>query len=206
MRRRREHGTVVYAGVRSTARKPASARMFGVDAANPAGDAARVDRGRCNVSAREYRKGRSSCFGGSLRTRTNRPIVETQKEIRAITEKLPFGKLNLTGFDARAPDEQIQRSQMGSAQSERVPRLRNVHVRVPDLPVLRHPRFRYRQRRSALSLLGQLYVFGFHADGGGDEPRRTQLQRFRQRFMHKLVYFPANNEGDLFLRRLRQMP
>lgn len=25
--------------------------------------------------------------------------------------------------------------------------------------------------------------------------RQTQMQRFRQRFMHKLVYYPANNEG-----------
>ena len=25
--------------------------------------------------------------------------------------------------------------------------------------------------------------------------RTSQLQRFRQRFMHKLVYFPANNNG-----------
>ena len=27
-------------------------------------------------------------------------------------------------------------------------------------------------------------------------PRTTQLQRFRQRFMHKLVYFPDNNNGE----------
>jgi len=26
-------------------------------------------------------------------------------------------------------------------------------------------------------------------------PRKSQLERFRQRFMHKLVYFPANNDG-----------
>ena len=26
-------------------------------------------------------------------------------------------------------------------------------------------------------------------------PRKTQIERFRQRFMHKLVYFPANNDG-----------
>ena len=26
-------------------------------------------------------------------------------------------------------------------------------------------------------------------------PRLTQLERFRQRFMHKLVYYPTNNEG-----------
>lgn len=25
--------------------------------------------------------------------------------------------------------------------------------------------------------------------------RTTHLQRFRQRFMHKLVYFPTNNDG-----------
>ena len=25
--------------------------------------------------------------------------------------------------------------------------------------------------------------------------RTTQMQRFRQRFMHKLVYFPDNHEG-----------
>lgn len=27
-------------------------------------------------------------------------------------------------------------------------------------------------------------------------PRTSQLERFRQRFMHKLVYFPANNDGE----------
>ena len=27
------------------------------------------------------------------------------------------------------------------------------------------------------------------------QPRTTQLQRFRQRFLHKLAYFPANNDG-----------
>jgi len=27
-------------------------------------------------------------------------------------------------------------------------------------------------------------------------PRKTKLERFRQRYMHKLVYFPENNNGD----------
>ena len=29
----------------------------------------------------------------------------------------------------------------------------------------------------------------------GGQNRQTQLQRFRQRFMHKLVYYPTNNDG-----------
>ena len=28
-----------------------------------------------------------------------------------------------------------------------------------------------------------------------ENPRKNQMQRYRQRFMHKLVYFPQNNEG-----------
>ena len=28
------------------------------------------------------------------------------------------------------------------------------------------------------------------------QPRATQTERFRQRFMHKLIYFPMNNDGD----------
>ena len=27
-------------------------------------------------------------------------------------------------------------------------------------------------------------------------PRKTKVERFRQRYMHKLVYFPENNEGE----------
>ena len=29
-----------------------------------------------------------------------------------------------------------------------------------------------------------------------ENPRKNQMQRYRQRFMHKLVYFPANNGGE----------
>ena len=28
-----------------------------------------------------------------------------------------------------------------------------------------------------------------------ENPRKNQMQRFRQRFMHKLVYYPSNNDG-----------
>lgn len=30
----------------------------------------------------------------------------------------------------------------------------------------------------------------------GGQPRLSQLERFRQRFMHKLIYFPMNNDGE----------
>ena len=37
----------------------------------------------------------------------------------------------------------------------------------------------------------------FTVVAGGGNPRKTQKERFRQRFMHKLVYFPQNNDGLL---------
>ena len=61
------------------------------------------------------------------------------------------------------------------------------------------------QRDPAVPLLGQLHVLGLHEDGWRPAPRLTQLERFRQRFMHKLVYFPLNNDGHIRLRRLRAL-
>ena len=29
-----------------------------------------------------------------------------------------------------------------------------------------------------------------------ENPRKNQMQRYRQRFMHKLCYFPSNNNGE----------
>ncbi|MFR0734047.1 MAG: 4Fe-4S dicluster domain-containing protein [Oscillospiraceae bacterium] len=37
------------------------------------------------------------------------------------------------------------------------------------------------------------------------QPRPTQKERFRQRFLHKLQYFPVN-QGDFRLRGLRPVP
>lgn len=38
-------------------------------------------------------------------------------------------------------------------------------------------------------------MFSDFTNMAGGNPRTTRLERFRQRYMHKLVYFPANNEG-----------
>ena len=38
-------------------------------------------------------------------------------------------------------------------------------------------------------------MFSDFTNMAGGNPRTTRLARFRQRYMHKLVYFPANNEG-----------
>ena len=59
---------------------------------------------------------------------------------------------------------------------------------------------------AALPLLGLAVCIPTSPRWPAGNPRLTQLERFRQRFMHKLVYFPANNDGDIRLRRLRPLP
>ena len=39
-------------------------------------------------------------------------------------------------------------------------------------------------------------MFSDFTKTAGGQPRTTQTQRYRQRFMHKLVYFPQNNNGE----------
>ena len=39
----------------------------------------------------------------------------------------------------------------------------------------------------------------------GGQPRPTQLERFRQRFMHKLVYYPRKQRRRIRLRWLRTL-
>ena len=76
----------------------------------------------------------------------------------------------------------------------KLPGLRHLHLRVSHLPVLRHSGVQRRADRPTVPLLGQLYVQDFTQMSAG-QPRPTQKERFRQRFMHKLVYFPDNNDG-----------
>jgi sulfhydrogenase subunit beta (sulfur reductase) len=45
-------------------------------------------------------------------------------------------------------------------------------------------------RRRAFSLLGQLHVWPLYPDGRRPQPAARRKERVRQRFMHKLQYYP----------------
>ena len=84
---RREHGTVVTLAC-NRPEETCFCTNFGVDAANPAGDAAAWIVGDTMYLRANTEKGEALLQG--LEDADESAIVETQKEIRAITEKLPF--------------------------------------------------------------------------------------------------------------------
>ena len=187
---RREHGTVVTLAC-NRPEETCFCTNFGVDAANPAGDAAAWIVGDTMYLRANTEKGEKLLQG--LEDADESAIVETQKEIRAITEKLPFGKLNLTGFDgehlmSKFSDpkwESLSRACLGCGTCTFVcPTCQCYDIRDFDTGSGIQ---RYRCWDSCMYSDFTLMAAATN--------RPTQMQRFRQRFMHKLVYFPANNEG-----------
>lgn len=164
---------------------------FGVNPAKPAGDATAWIVGDTLYIEANTEKGEKLIV--SLEDADTAPVEAQQKEIEAVCEKLPFGKLNLEGFDGEhlmekftdAQWESLSRACLACGTCTFVcPTCQCYDIRDFDNG---KTVTRYRCWDSCM-----FSDFTLMAHGNN---RQTQSQRFRQRFMHKLVYFPSNNEG-----------
>ena len=180
---RREHGTVVTLAC-GAPEENCFCSNFGIDAADPAGDVtawivgeeiffrANTEKGEKLVAALEESDG---------------------KAVEAIVEKLPLGNLNLEGFDGEhlmdkfndAKWAELSAACLGCGTCTFVcPTCQCYDVR--DFNTGNGIQ-RYRCWDSCMYSDFTLMAHGTN--------RPTQVERFRQRFMHKLVYFPSNNDG-----------
>ena len=120
--------------------------------------------------------------------------VDAEKEaIHNIVEKLPYTHLSLEGWDGNATDakfnspvwETLYKPCLACGTCTFVcPTCQCYDIKDYDTG---HGVKRYRCWDSCM-----YSDFTMMAHGNN---RTSQMQRFRQRFMHKLVYFPANNGG-----------
>jgi heterodisulfide reductase subunit C len=120
--------------------------------------------------------------------------VEAEKEaIRSIVEKLPYSGLSLDGWNGDVLTEkfdsplweQLYKPCLACGTCTFVcPTCQCYDIKDYDTG---HGVQRYRCWDSCM-----YSDFTMMAHGNN---RTSQMQRFRQRFMHKLVYFPANNDG-----------
>lgn len=164
---------------------------FGIDPAEPAGDVTAWQVGEEMFFRANTEKG--AALISSLEDGDEESIKETQKVIRDILPKLPFGKLNLKGFDGvhlmeifNSPKwEKLSRTCLGCGTCTFVcPTCQCYDIR--DFDTGRGVQ-RYRCWDSCMYSDFTLMAHGTN--------RPTQKERFRQRFMHKLVYYPSRNEG-----------
>ena len=191
---RREHGTVIT----MACGKPAESCFcgtFGIDAANPAGDvtAWKVADGYTFRANTEKGEALLASVAELLTDSDDAAVKAEQEKLRAIMKKLPLASLTTTGLGEGLTKELFDRPEWASLSESCIgcgtctfvcPTCQCYDIRDFDTG---HGIKRFRCWDSCM-----YSDFTKMAHGN---PRVSQLERFRQRFMHKLVYFPDNNNG-----------
>jgi ferredoxin len=187
---RRAHGTVVTLAC-GEPEENCFCSVFGIDAADPAGDVTAWIVGEDIYFRANTEKGEA--LVANLEDTDDKAVEDTQKAIREIIAKLPLADLSLEGFDGDHLMEkfndpkwaELSRACLGCGTCTFVcPTCQCYDVRDFDTG---NGIQRYRCWDSCMYSDFTLMAHGTN--------RPTQVERFRQRFMHKLVYFPSNNDG-----------
>jgi len=189
---RRDHGIIVTMAC-SQPEETCFCTAFGIDATNPGGDVSTWIAGEELYLSANTEKGKELLAGLSLEDADEAAVEAAREETRAVLEKLPFGKLNLNGFDGEHLMEKFNRPEWAELSEACLgcgtctfvcPTCQCYDVRDFDTGSGVQ---RYRCWDSCMYSDFTMMAHGTN--------RPTQKERFRQRFMHKLVYFPSNNEG-----------
>ena len=194
---RREHGTIVAMACHEP-EESCFCKAFGIDCAEPAADVA-----TWMVEGELYWKALTE-KGEALTKAVESLLVEADGAdaekleaekiaIHTIVEKLPYSNLSLEGWNGDALTEkfnspvweELYKPCLACGTCTFVcPTCQCYDIKDYDTG---HGVKRYRCWDSCM-----YSDFTMMAHGNN---RTSQLQRFRQRFMHKLVYYPANNNG-----------
>lgn len=191
---RREHGIIVSMACHEP-EETCFCKAFGLDAAAPAGDVVTWMVGDELYWKPVTKKGEDlTAMVAELLTDADEKAVEAEKEsIKKIVEKLPYSNLSLEGWNGSVLDEKFNspiwetlfKPCLACGTCTFVcPTCQCYDIKDYDTG---HGVQRYRCWDSCM-----YSDFTMMAHGNN---RNSQMQRFRQRFMHKLVYFPANNDG-----------
>ena len=191
---RRAHGTIVALACHEP-EESCFCKVFGVDAAEPAADIAAWLIGEDLYWKALTEKGEAlTKIVASVLAECDEAEVEAEMaSIRAITEKLPYANLSLEGWDGNALDAKFD-SPLWEKLYKPCLACGTCTFSCPTCQCYDIKDYntgngvqRYRCWDSCM-----YSDFTMMAHGNN---RTSQMQRFRQRFMHKLVYFPANNDG-----------
>lgn len=191
---RREHGIII--SVACT--KPSETcfcQTFGVDATNPAGDISvwkteteifwqsNTEKGEALLKSIE-----------ALTEECNTEAVDAQKEKTAkIMSKLPLASLTADKFGAGKTQEFFDAPEWKTL-SESCLGCGTCTFVCPTCQCYDIKDFNTGKGVVRFRCWDSCMYSNFTKMSAG-QPRLTQVERFRQRFMHKLVYYPENNDG-----------
>ena len=194
---RREHGTIVAMACHEP-EESCFCKVFGIDCANPDADVAvwMVEEELYWKALTEKGEALTELVKDCLTesSKVEEEKVEAEKTaVRKIVEKLPYSNLSLEGWNGDALEERFDSPVWETLYQPCLacgtctfvcPTCQCYDIKDYDTG---HGVQRYRCWDSCM-----YSDFTMMAHGNN---RTSQMQRFRQRFMHKLVYYPANNHG-----------
>lgn len=195
---RRDHGTIVALACHEP-EETCFCKVFGVDAAHPAADVAAWMVDDTLYWKPETEKGQklteklADLLEKAEDAGSEAAVAEEEEKIRSIIEELPYSHLSLEGWNGDVLMEKFESPLWEELYKPCLacgtctfvcPTCQCYDIKDYDTG---HGVQRYRCWDSCM-----YSDFTMMAHGNN---RTTQKERFRQRFMHKLVYFPANNEG-----------
>ena len=191
---RRKHGIIVSLAC-GQPEESCFCKVFGIDCAEPEGDVVTWLTADYLYWKPVTEKGETlTALVSELLDDSDEAAVNAQKEaIAKIVEKLPYANLSLEGWNGEVLNEKFN-SPLWETLYKPCLACGTCTFVCPTCQCYDIKDYntgngvqRYRCWDSCM-----YSDFTMMAHGNN---RNSQLQRFRQRFMHKLVYFPANNDG-----------
>ena len=191
-RARRENAVIISLACREP-EETCFCQAFGIDAAEPGGDIAAWEKDGFLYLDAKTEKGKALLEKEGLENADGTEAESAKEDIRAILKKLPLQNLPLDAFQPEKLMEffsdprwkELSHSCIGCGTCTFVcPTCQCFDIRDFDTG---HGVQRFRCWDSCM--------YRDFSQMAAANPRLTQLERFRQRFMHKLIYYPANNDG-----------
>ena len=191
---RREHGIIVAMACHAP-ETSCFCKVFGVDCAAPAGDVTTWMAGEELYWQPNTEKGEAlTAQVKDLLEDADAAAVEAeQAAIRAIVEKLPYSNLSLNGWGAEAAQTRFD-SPVWEKLYKPCLACGTCTFVCPTCQCYDIKDYNTGNGIQRFRCWDSCMYSDFTMMAHGNN-RNSQMQRFRQRFMHKLAYFPANNNG-----------
>ena len=192
---RREHGTVVTMACTRPA-ETCFCGTFGIDATEPEGDCACWFDGMSYFFKAHNEKGEKfiDMISSLLEEGDTKNLDNIKTHIKALMKKLPLAGLKTDSFGGDRLMEHFNSEKWGEL-SESCIGCGTCTFVCPTCQCYDIKDFNTGHGIKRYRCWDSCMYSDFTKMAHGN-PRTSQLERFRQRFMHKLVYFPANNNGE----------
>lgn len=191
---RRDHGTIVALACHEP-EESCFCKVFGIDAANPAADVTTwMIEGELYWKTLTEKGETLTASVRELLADAEEEKVEEEKEaIHKIVEKLPYMNLSLEGWGGDVLTEKFD-SPLWEELYKPCLACGTCTFVCPTCQCYDIKDYTTSNGVSRYRCWDSCMYSDFTMMAHGNN-RTSQMQRFRQRFMHKLVYYPANNDG-----------